>query len=145
MSTIPTTMTTTSATEAAESVQPSHPIRRATLISGPLAALATVAVAAAGDGAGVPLAIDGEAIPLLGFAQMTLIGAGIGGLLAAALTRYAARPRPTFLWVAIVMTVLSCIPSVALPPDIATKMVLVGTHLLAAAMIVPALARQIRR
>lgn len=114
-----------------------HPVRRAALTSGALAAVATTAVAAAASAAGVPLEIDGEAIPLAGFAQLTLVGAVLGGLIAAAMNRYAAQPTA-------VLTALSCVPSVALPPDVATKAVLVATHVLAAMVIVPALARQTR-
>jgi len=141
MSTVPATLTTTA---TATRSRTEHPVRRAALTSGAMAAAGTTAVAAAADAAGVPFAIDGEVIPLLGFAQMTLIGAVIGGLLAAALNRYASAPQRTFAWVAVVLTALSCVPSVALPPDVATKAVLVATHVLAAAIIVPALARQIR-
>jgi hypothetical protein len=141
MSTIPTTLTTTPPTEVARR---SHPIRRATVVSGVAGAVGATAVAAVADAAGVPLAIDGEAIPVFGFAQMTLIGAVLGGLLAAALHRFSARPRPWFLAVTMVLTVLSCIPSVTLPPDTATRLVLVATHVVAAAIIVPTLARQLR-
>src|SRR5688500_4537575 len=140
MSTIPTTVTL----PAVEGAARPHPVRRAALASGAVAAVATTAVAAAADAAGVPFAIDGETIPLLGFAQMTLLGAVVGGLLVAALNRYAAQPRQSFVRAAVVLTVLSCVPSVALPPDAATQVVLVATHLLAAAIIVPALARQAR-
>lgn len=142
MSAIPTTVTTMPAAELA--ARP-HPVRRAALTSGAIAAVATTAAAAAADLAGVPLAIDGETIPMLGFAQMTLVGAVVGGLLAAALNRYGTHPQRSFLQAVVVLTVLSCIPSVTLPPDAATKVVLVATHLLAAAIIVPAVARQTDR
>jgi Family of unknown function (DUF6069) len=142
MSTTTTTMTTTPAAEVA--VRP-HPVRRAALTSGAIAALTTTAVAAAADAAGVPLAIDGETIPLLGFAQLTLVGAVLGGLMVAALNRYSPEPRRWFPPVAVVLTALSCIPSVALPPEAATKIVLIATHVLAAVIIVPALARQTHR
>jgi hypothetical protein len=49
--------------------------------SGLVAAAATAATAALADGAGVPLQIDGESIPVFGFAQLTfmfvLVGVGI--------------------------------------------------------------------
>jgi hypothetical protein len=121
-----------------------HPLRRATLVSGAVAAVATTAVAVAARAVDVPLAIDGEAIPVLGFAQLTLIGAILGGLLVAACNRFAGRARRAFLTVSIGLTALSCVPSVAWPPDVATKVVLVTTHVLAATIIVPALARQPR-
>jgi len=131
-------MTTITAPTTETTVRTAHPIRRATLASGAVAAVATTAVAVAADAAGVPLAIDGETIPLLGFAQMTALGAVVGGVLAAAL-----RSRRIFAAVAVVLTALSCIPSVAMPPDAATKIVLVLTHVLAAAIIVSVLVRRI--
>ena len=143
-STSPTTTSTTT-TPAAEVAVRRHPVRRATLVSGAVAAVGTTVVAAVADAAGVPLAIDGETIPLLGFAQLTLIGAVLGGLLAAALDRWTARSRQWFVGAAVVLTALSCIPSITSPPDVATKIVLVATHVLAAAIIVPALARQTGR
>ena len=118
---------------------------RAALISAVKAAAGTTAIAAVADAAGVPLAIDGETIPLLGFAQLTLIGAMLGGFMAAVVNRYSSQARRWFTLVAVVLTAVSCVPSVAFPPDVATKVILVATHLLAAAIIVPALARQTRR
>lgn len=137
MSTIATTLNTTTTTR-------SHPVRRAALISGAVAAVATTGIAAAAHGAGVPLEIDGQMIPLAGFAQMTLLGAVLGGLLAAALSRYSTQARRWFVRAAVALTALSCVPSVVLPPDAATKIALVATHVVAAFIIVPALARQTR-
>ena len=124
---------------------PAHPVRRAAVLSGAAAAVATTAVAAAARAADVPLEIDGEMIPLVGFAQMTLLGAVLGGLMAAALNRWSTQPRRWLVSATVVLTVLSCVPSVALPPDVATKAILVATHVLAALVIVPALARQTTR
>ena len=97
--------------------------------------------AAAGHAAGVPLAVDGKEIPLLGFAEMTFAGAVLGGLIVAALSRWSGRARQRFLIIAAALTALSCVPSVALPPDTATKLTLVATHLIAAAILVPVLVR----
>jgi hypothetical protein len=140
--TVPTS--TTSSLPSVPSPTRRHALRRATLGSGAVAAVSTTAVAAGAHAAGVPLEIDGEMIPLIGFAQMTLIGAVLGGLLAGALNRYSAEPRRRFVPAAIVLTALSSIPSVTMPPDLATKMVLVATHVIAALVIVPALARRTR-
>ena len=142
MSTIPTTMT---AEAVAETATRRHPVLRAALASGAIAAIVTTAVAAAADAAGVPLAVDGEEIPLFGFAQLTLIGAVLGGLIAAGLHRYGTQPQRWFVRTAVVLTAASCVPSVNYPPDVATQVVLVATHVIAAAIIVPALARSIRR
>jgi peptidoglycan/LPS O-acetylase OafA/YrhL len=83
-------------------------------------------------------------IPLLGFAQLTFVGAVIGGVLLAVLNRRSDRPRHRFLQVTAALTALSCVPSVAMPPDAGTKAALVAIHLLAAAIIVPVLARHAR-
>jgi Family of unknown function (DUF6069) len=123
----------------------SHPLLKATVVSGTVAAIATTAVAAVAHAAGVPLTIDGEQIPFLGFAQMTFIGAVLGGLIAAALDRWGGRARQRFQVIAGALIVVSCIPSVSLPPDTATKLTLVATHLLAAAIIVPVLVRRAAR
>ena len=132
----------TSSTEI-ETARRRHPLRRAALTSGVVAAVGTTAVAAVAMAADVPLEVDGEQIPLLGFVQMTLVGAALGGLIAGALGRFVARPRRSFVIAAVVLTVLSCVPSVVYPPDVATTAVLVATHLIAASIVVPALARQL--
>ena len=136
---------TGTATPTIERAAHRHPVRRAALISGAIAAVAPTAIAAVAHAAGVPLAVDGEMIPLAGFAQMTLLGAVLGGLILVAMNRYSTQPRRRFLRVATALTVLSCVPSLALPPDVATKITLVATHVIAAVMILPALAAQTRR
>jgi hypothetical protein len=72
------------------------------------------------------------------------VGAVICGLLFAGLNRRTVHPRQRFFVIASVLTALSCIPSIAMPPDAATKIALVVAHLLAAAIIVPVLARHAR-
>ena len=113
-----------------------------TLIAGTAAGAGTTVAAAAVHAAGVPLAVGGSMIPLPGFGQMTLLGAFIGGVLLAVFNRRSAAPRLRFLQTAAALTALSCIPAATWPPDAATKLVLVTLHLLAAAMIVPVLARR---
>jgi hypothetical protein len=122
-----------------------HPLLRATLLTGVVAAVTTTSVAAVAHAAGVPLAVDGEQIPFLGFAQMAFLGAVLGGLIVAALNRWSGRARQRFQVVAATLTALSCIPSVVLPPHTATKLTLVATHLVAAAIIVPVLVRRTAR
>jgi hypothetical protein len=128
-------------TATPSTVRPATSLRRTTVTVGLAAAAATSAVAAAVHAAGTPLAVGGEMIPLAGFAQMTLLGAVIGGVLLAVLNRRSAAPGRRFVQTSVVLTALSCVPSVALPPDAATKMALVTLHLFAAAIIVPALIR----
>ena len=118
-------------------------LRKVTVGVGLLAAVVTTAVAAAVHAAGVSFEIDGEMIPLLAFAQMVFLGAVIGGLLAGLFDKHSAHPRRRFLQVTAALTVLSCVPSVALPPAAATKLGLVFAHLVAAAIVVPVLARRL--
>jgi hypothetical protein len=72
---------------------------------------------------------------------MTFLGAAIGGLLLAVLNRRSGAARRRFLDATAALTALSCVPSVAWPDDVATKVALVALHLLAAAIIVPVLVR----
>jgi hypothetical protein len=139
-----------SATTATVSVHESterttHPVRRATLISAVAGAAAATAFAAVASAAGVPFEIDGEAIPVPGFATTTVLGAVLGAVLLLVTNRYAAQPRRRFLQVTVALTALSCVPSVTMPPDTASKMALVAAHVLAALVIVPVLARQAHR
>jgi peptidoglycan/LPS O-acetylase OafA/YrhL len=120
-------------------------LARTTVVAGLGAAGVATAAAAALHAAGVSFEIDGEAIPMLGFAQMTFLGAVIGGILLAVLDRRSAEPRLRFLQVTVALTALSCIPSIALPQEIGTKVALVALHVLAAIIVVPALARHAAR
>jgi uncharacterized membrane protein YoaK (UPF0700 family) len=74
---------------------------------------------------------------------MTFIGAVMGGLIAAFIRRRSTAPRRRFLHTTGLLTALSCVPSLALPPDLATKLALVAAHVIAAAIMVPVLARQL--
>jgi len=105
-----------------------------------VAALATSLVAAAAGAADVPLTIDGEEIPATGFAVATLMCSAVGLLLAGALQRWAPRPRAAF---AGVLIAASFVPSVSADTDTATKVVLVATHLVAAAIVVPVIVRSL--
>src|SRR4051812_3044410 len=79
------------------------------VVAGAGAAVATSAVAAAARGLDVPLDVGGEPIPVLGFAQLTLVGAVIGTVLAVAFTRWASRPRRTFVVTTVALTALSLV------------------------------------
>jgi hypothetical protein len=128
---------------------PTTPARRtlwlAGLASGAVAAVATTAVAGFADAIDHPLTVDGEMIPVLGFAQMTLIGAVIGVVLALVLRRRAHRPQRTFTVTTWVLTALSCIPSVAMGAGdgAANAATLVATHVIAAAIVIPVLAARV--
>lgn len=121
-----------------------HSILWSTVVAGLTATVVVTVMAAVAKAADVPLEIDDGVIPLYGFIQLALVGAIIGGLMAAGFDRWMTRARTWFVATTIVLTALSCVPSVMMPPDTATKVVLVATHVVAAAAIVPALARHLR-
>lgn len=129
---------------ASRSTRPASSLRRSTVVSGLVAGAATTAAAAAVHATGVSFEIEGEVIPLLGFAQMTVVGAVLGGLLVAGLNRWSDSARRRFVQAAVVLTALSCVPSVTMPDDAGTQVALVALHVLAAAIIVPVLARHAR-
>jgi hypothetical protein len=143
VTTAPTASPTTTHTFAVPSVasRRTSSLRRATVVAGLGTAALTTAAAAGIHAAGVSLAVGGEMIPLAGFAQMTFLGAVLGGLLLAVLNRRSDAPHRRFVETTVVLTALSCVPSVAWPQDAATKVALVSLHLVAAAIIIPALAR----
>lgn len=107
---------------------------KAGIATGVAAAAVVIGLAAVFHAAGAPLSVDGEAIPLPGFAQMVLLGAVIGIVLA----RHTS--RATFFRTTVVLTAISCIPSLALGTSVGDKLGLVLTHVVAAAIIVPRLA-----
>ena len=113
---------------------------RGTATAGVLAAAATTASAAVLRAAGIPLAVHGK-IPLAAFAQLTFIAAVSGGVLLAMLVRRSSAPRQRFVRITAGLTALSCVVPLAFADATASKIALVVLHLLAAAIIVPVLAR----
>jgi hypothetical protein len=113
---------------------------RATASAGVLAAAATTAGAAVLRAAGVPLAVHGK-IPLAAFAQLTFIAAVAGGVLLAVLVRRSSASRQRFVQITAGLTALSCTAPLTLADTTASKIALVAVHLLAAAIIIPLLAR----
>lgn len=140
-----TTTTITGAVTNDTAGRTRRPVLRATVVSGVVAAAVVTAFAAIAHAAGVSFEIDGETIPLAGFAQMTALGAILGGVLAKVLNRRSATPRRRFVQTTSVLTIASCLPSVALPDGVGSKIALVATHVIAAAIVVPALARTAAR
>jgi Family of unknown function (DUF6069) len=129
--------------ESSTSHAPATPLWRSTARAGAVAAAATTAVAAVALAAGVPLEISGEPIPVASFAQLTLIGAALGLVLAKALGRWATRPRRTFTTATVALTALSIVPDLMPDATVATKVTLVATHVVAAALVIPAIARHL--
>lgn len=107
-----------------------------------LASGATVAVAAAGQAAGISLDVGGAPIPVLGFGTLTAFFSVIGLVLAIVLARLARHPGSTFVRTTVVLTVLSLAPDVIVDAAPTTKALLMLTHLVAAAIVIPAVARR---
>ncbi len=124
-----------------ESERPStRRLVRSGAVAGAIAAVCTTAVAAVASAADVGLEVDGTAIPIPAFAWWTLVGAAVGVVLARLL-----RERRRFVVVTTIGAGLSLVPAIAAPDDTATRAVLVGCHLLAAAIIIPTLGRRLPR
>jgi hypothetical protein len=136
-------MTTTTATRATTSSFGALIVNgvAATVVAG----IATMAVAAAGHAAGISLDMAGQPIPVTGFGMLTVVFSLVGVGLAAVLSRIARRPRTLFVRTTVVLTALSLVPDAlaASTPD--TKALLMLTHLVAAAIVIPAVARRLSR
>jgi peptidoglycan/LPS O-acetylase OafA/YrhL len=143
MTTITPTLTTTP--DGVDQTTRRSPLWRAGAVSGVVAALATTLVVVAARAADVPVAVDDDAIPLAGFAQLTLVGAVIGVVLATCFARRAARPRHSFTVTTVALTALSLVPDLVVDATVGSKFVLMLTHVVAAAVVVPALAARLER
>ena len=84
-----------------------------------------------------------QAIPVIGFAQLTFVAAIIGTVMAVVMSHRARRPRHTFVASTIALTALSIVPDVTADAHTATKFVLALTHVVAASIVIPALASRL--
>jgi hypothetical protein len=105
------------------------------LTTGAVAAAVVTAVVAAFEAAGHGLAVGDGPIPLAGFSQMVMAATVIGIVIARHTSRTA------FYRATVVLTALSCLPDLALGQGVVSRVGLITTHLVAAAIIVPRLAR----
>jgi Family of unknown function (DUF6069) len=141
-----TTMTTTRHDAGAESVASQARFVRAGLIAGvAAAAVNTAVVAVANKSADVSPEVSktGGPIPLVGFAQVTFVATLIGIGIAAILRRRSARPASLFTRIAIWLTAASMIPPVLVDADASTKVLLIVTHLIAAAIVIPVVVKRL--
>jgi predicted membrane channel-forming protein YqfA (hemolysin III family) len=107
--------------------------------------VATILIVAVARAADVAVAVQGERIPPAGFAELTLVGAVIGVVLAKSFARRAAEPRRTFVRVTVALTALSLVPDAIADASTGTKLVLMLTHVVAASIIIPRLAARLHR
>jgi Family of unknown function (DUF6069) len=108
-----------------------------------VASAATSAVAAAGSAVGISLSLPDGPIPIAGFATLTAFFSVIGLVLAMVLARFARHPRVAFIRTTVALTALSLVPDVLVGAAPATAALLMFTHLVAAAIVIPAVARRL--
>ncbi len=110
-----------------------------------MAVVATTAVAALATAAGVELEVPayGGTIPLSGIAFVTGVFSLVGVVIAAALLRWSARPRAHFVRTTSVLAALSLVPPWVVGMAASTSITLVVLHLVAAAVMIPSLARSL--
>jgi hypothetical protein len=126
-----------------ETQSQSRPLWRTGARAGVVAAVATTAIAGTALAFDVPVEVGGEQIPPAGFALLTLVCVAIGMLIAKGLTRWAARPQRTFVATTVALTTLSFVPDLTADATTATRLVLMATHLVAATIVIPTVARQL--
>lgn len=141
------TTTTATQTTATTDTTGAAPTVGALLLAGSAAtvaaAVATSAVAAAGQAVGVSTAVAGAPIPVSGFAVLTVIFSVLGLVIATGLRRFARHPRTAWIRTTVVLTVLSFVPDVLADAGVATKVLLILTHVVAAAIVIPVVARRL--
>ena len=116
-------------------------------VAATLAAMAATTLAAAlARAAGVDFEVPegGETVPVPGFAVVTGFFSLAGVVVAAALLRWSAHPAERFVWAAVSLTVISLVPPFVSGASLSTAAALVGLHLVAATVMIPALARALR-
>ena len=112
-----------------------------------LAAMAATTLAAAlAQALGVDFEVPhgGETIPLSGFAVVTGVFSVVGIVIAAALLRWSTHPAERFVQTALTLTAISLVPPLLSEADPATITALLALHLVAAAVMIPSLARSLR-
>ena len=116
------------------------------LIATLAAMVATTLAAALARAVGVDFEVGdgGQTIPLSGFAVVTGFFSVVGIVIAVTLRRCSVRPAERFVWTAVSLTAISLIPPLLSGANTATTTALLGLHLVAAAVMIPTLARSLR-
>jgi hypothetical protein len=150
----PDTSTTTGRRTTSQHVPPvrsraraQRPLWQVGLAAALVAAAASVLVYVAARAGGVPMELTEvfedhfARMPVMNMAWAALLDGGVAGtVLAAACRRWARRPQSTFLALAMVGLIASLVLPVISDASTATKVVLSISHVVVAAVIVPALA-----
>ena len=115
-------------------------------VAGVISSVVVIALVAIAEAADVPMEVaenstkQAEQIPLLGYGMVILSSTLVGLLLATAFARWTPRPRLVFVIVALVLTAVSMAFPATTTATTATKVVLYVTHMIPAALIIPAIA-----
>lgn len=112
------------------------------VLAGVVASAATSLVAVLASVAGGEITVGGEPIPVSGFALLTMVGTLLGVAIAKVAQR-TRRPRAVFVASTVVLTALSIVPDLIADTGWSGRVLLAATHVVAAAIIVPALARRL--
>jgi hypothetical protein len=136
-------MTATLTTPVHDTTGTRSPLAVPGILAAAVAALATSTVAALGQAAGTGLDVAGEPIPVSGFAVLTAVFSLVGLAIATVLRSRARHPRQAFVRTTVVLTALSLVPDALADAAGQTRLLLMLTHLVAAAIVVPALARRL--
>lgn len=118
------------------------------LVATVAAMVVTTLAAALARAAGVDFEIPdggGETIPLGGFTVVTGFFSLVGVVIAAVLLRFSGRPARRFGWTAVALAALSIVPPFLVGAATTTAIALVVLHLVAAAVMIPALTRSLRQ
>ena len=106
------------------------------------AAALNAVLAAVARSAGVGLEVSGgETIPVSGIAFVTAVLSLAGLVIAAALLRWSRHPVQWWLRITVALTAVSLVPPFVAAADTSTALTLVVLHLVAAAVVIPAVAR----
>jgi hypothetical protein len=127
-----------------------RPVWLVSLSAGLAAAVATEAYGLLARAAGVPMeagsigAAAASPITVGMFAMGTLLCTLAGTLIAVAFARYAAHPARAYVRTTLVLLAVSFVSPLAAPDTaVSTKLMLVVAHCVAAAIIIPAVARRL--
>jgi len=145
-------MTTISPTQdmASQADAAQRPLVLVGAVAGAVAAAATTLVAVAAKAVDVPLeaaprnADAAKEIPMSGFATGTLMMVAVGIVIALLLAWKAKRPARTWVITTVVLTVISFAGPISTGhATTATRLVLGLTHVVAAAIVIPAIAHRL--
>lgn len=122
-----------------------HRLATAGLVAPPAAMVTTTLTAAVARAAGVGFEIPdgGESIPLPGFALVTGFFSVVGIAVAVGLLRWSAHPARRFVQTTVALTAISLAPPLLVGADAASTGALLGLHLVAASVVIPALTRSL--